>query len=172
MLNPSQAHGKFFHEHVRSWEIFGATVRGAYSQVARNRFRPVPGSRRLMFAPLPPDRYLVPRRRYDRSAAPLRSGDAGNVLKVVPAAGGPRRTSDAPHALAQERNLAVRLTPKQAAERAGVSSNLIYLGCKEGRLALYRLGSEGSRGRILIDPADLDRLMEACRQERHPLLAE
>jgi excisionase family DNA binding protein len=77
-----------------------------------------------------------------------------------------------PSRISQERDVAVRLTPKQAAERAGVSPNLIYLWCKEGRLAHYHLGSEGTRGRILIDPADLDRLMEEYRQERHPLLAE
>lgn len=61
----------------------------------------------------------------------------------------------------------MRLTPKQAAERAGVSPKLIYRWCKKGRLAHYRLGSERSRGRIQIDPADLDRLIEECRQERH-----
>jgi predicted site-specific integrase-resolvase len=30
----------------------------------------------------------------------------------------------------------VKLNPKQAAERAGVSLSLIYLWCKEGRLAV------------------------------------
>jgi len=64
----------------------------------------------------------------------------------------------------------VKLTPKQAAQRAGVSPSLIYAWCHEGRLAHYRLGCEGARGRILIDPSDLDRLVEECRQERHPLL--
>jgi excisionase family DNA binding protein len=61
----------------------------------------------------------------------------------------------------------VKLTPKQAAERAGVSRRQIYVWCDERRLAHYRLGSKGSRGRIQIDPADLDRLIEECRQERH-----
>ena len=64
----------------------------------------------------------------------------------------------------------MRLTPKQAAERAGVSTSLIYTWCAEQRLAHYRIGAEGKRGRILIDPADLDRLIAECRQERHPLL--
>lgn len=64
-----------------------------------------------------------------------------------------------------------RLTPKQAAERAGVSPSLVYTWCAEGRLAHYRLGAEGRRGRIMIDPTDLERLMAECRKERHPLLA-
>jgi excisionase family DNA binding protein len=63
------------------------------------------------------------------------------------------------------------LSPKQAAERAGVSPSLIYTWCAEGRLAHFRLGAEGRRGRIRIDPADLDVLIAACRKERHPLLA-
>jgi excisionase family DNA binding protein len=66
---------------------------------------------------------------------------------------------------------AKRLTPKQAAERAGVSTSLIYVLCQERRLAHYRIGTDGKRGRILIDPADLDRFMEQCRRDRHPLLA-
>lgn len=64
-----------------------------------------------------------------------------------------------------------RLTPKQAAKRAGVSQSMIYTWCAEGRLAHYRLGAEGRRGRILIDPADLEKLMQECRKGRHPLLA-
>jgi excisionase family DNA binding protein len=65
-----------------------------------------------------------------------------------------------------------RLTPRQAAKLAGVSGSLIYRWCAEGRLAHYRVGTSGRRGRILIDPADLDRLMRECRREVHPLLSE
>lgn len=65
----------------------------------------------------------------------------------------------------------MKLTPKQAAEHEGVSTSLIYRWCDEGRLPHYRLGAEGRRGRILIDPDDLDVFMRGCRQERHPLLA-
>src|SRR4051794_33218228 len=50
----------------------------------------------------------------------------------------------------------VRLTPKQAAERAGISPQLIYLWCAERRLPHLRAGGRGRRGRILIDPDDLD----------------
>jgi excisionase family DNA binding protein len=64
-----------------------------------------------------------------------------------------------------------RLTPREAAERALVSASLVYRWCAEGRLAHYRLGAASRRGRILIDPADLDRLIQKCRREAHPLLA-
>jgi excisionase family DNA binding protein len=62
------------------------------------------------------------------------------------------------------------LTPKQAAEWAKVSPSLVYQWIKERRLACYRMGATGKRGRILIDPGDLDKLIHECRQERHPLL--
>lgn len=65
-----------------------------------------------------------------------------------------------------------KLTARQAAERAGVSLSLVYLLCEERRLPHYRIGSEGKRGRILIDAEDLDRFIEACRRERHPLLGQ
>lgn len=58
-----------------------------------------------------------------------------------------------------------KLTPKQAAERAGVSPSLIYLLCAERRLKHYRVGGEGRRGKLLIDEEDLDRFMESCRVE-------
>ena len=63
------------------------------------------------------------------------------------------------------------LTPKEAAVKARVSPSLIYTLCNEQRLPHYRIGTDGKRGRILIDPADLDRFIQECRQERHPLLA-
>jgi excisionase family DNA binding protein len=63
-----------------------------------------------------------------------------------------------------------RLTSKQAAERAGVSASLIYTLCHERRLPHYRIGTDGKRGRILIDAADLDAFVEACRKDRHPFL--
>jgi hypothetical protein len=64
------------------------------------------------------------------------------------------------------------LTPKLAARKAGVSQSLIYTWIKEQRLACFRMGAAGRRGRILIDPADLDVVIRECRRERHPLLAE
>jgi excisionase family DNA binding protein len=65
-----------------------------------------------------------------------------------------------------------RLSPKRAAQLAGVSASLVYQWCVERRLAHYRVGTAGRRGRILIDPADLERLMRECRREVHPLLGE
>lgn len=56
-----------------------------------------------------------------------------------------------------------KLSPKQAAKRAGVSPSLIYLLCAERRLKHFRIGGEGRRGKLLIDEEDLDRFMESCR---------
>jgi excisionase family DNA binding protein len=57
----------------------------------------------------------------------------------------------------------MKLTPKQAAERAGVSLSLVYRWCDERRLPHYRFGGQGRRGRIMIAPDDLDQFMESCR---------
>jgi excisionase family DNA binding protein len=62
------------------------------------------------------------------------------------------------------------MTPKEAAENLGVSPSLIYQWLEERRLVHCRFGGEGRRGRILIDPADLDKFMRACRVATHPLL--
>jgi excisionase family DNA binding protein len=64
----------------------------------------------------------------------------------------------------------MRLSPKQAADRAGVSVSLVYAWCREHRLAHFRVGREGKRGRIRIDPADLDAFVRTLRQGSHPLL--
>ncbi len=48
------------------------------------------------------------------------------------------------------------LSVKEAAERVGVSPALVYQWCDERRLAHFRFGGRGRRGKILIDPADLD----------------
>jgi excisionase family DNA binding protein len=59
----------------------------------------------------------------------------------------------------------MKLTPKQAAERAGVSLSLIYQLCEERRLTHYRIGGRGKRGKILIAPDDLDAFLESLRVE-------
>lgn len=64
------------------------------------------------------------------------------------------------------------LTVKQAAGRVGVSPSLVYAWCREQRLPHYRMGREGKRGQIRINPADLDALVKSLRQDRHPLLAD
>ena len=58
-----------------------------------------------------------------------------------------------------------RLTVKEAALRAGVSESLIYQVCEERRLPHYRLGGKGKRGRVLIDPVDLETFMQSHRVE-------
>ncbi len=57
------------------------------------------------------------------------------------------------------------LTPAEAAEQAGVSQSLIYQICEEKRLTHYRVGGQGRRGKILIDPRDLERFLEENRIE-------
>ena len=60
------------------------------------------------------------------------------------------------------------LTPKQAAEQNGVSVSLVYQWCHEGLIEHLRLGAQGKRGKVLIDPASLDRFLDSCRQQAKP----
>jgi excisionase family DNA binding protein len=62
------------------------------------------------------------------------------------------------------------LSPKEAAEYMHVSPSLVYRLCKESRIAHYRVGCQGKRGKLLISPRDLDAFMESQRVGRHPLL--
>jgi Helix-turn-helix domain len=55
------------------------------------------------------------------------------------------------------------LTPKQLAARAGVSVGLVYKWCEAGQLAHVRLGALGRRGKIMIDPADWEKFLDARR---------
>ena len=57
------------------------------------------------------------------------------------------------------------LSVREAARRIGVGASLVYQSCAEGVLPHYRLGASGRRGKILIEPAELDRLWEARRIE-------
>jgi excisionase family DNA binding protein len=54
-------------------------------------------------------------------------------------------------------------TVKQAAQREGVSPQMIYRLCEERRLPHYRIGSRGRRGKILIDEADLAGFLASCK---------
>ena len=56
------------------------------------------------------------------------------------------------------------LTPKQVAERLGVSDSLVYGWCAAGTLPHYRFGGTGKRGRIMIDEKDCEAFLAACRQ--------
>ncbi len=57
----------------------------------------------------------------------------------------------------------MKLTPRQVAERAGVSPGLIYQWCQEKRLPHFRMGGRGKRGRVLIEDADLDPFLLALK---------
>ena len=56
-------------------------------------------------------------------------------------------------------------TPKQAAEKIGVSDSLVYEWCSQGLLPHYRFGKPGRRGRILIDETEFATFLAGCRQE-------
>jgi excisionase family DNA binding protein len=60
------------------------------------------------------------------------------------------------------------LSVKQAAERKGLSPQLVYRWCEERRLPHYRCGGRGRRGRILIDPADLDAFLQTLKVTPRP----
>jgi excisionase family DNA binding protein len=60
---------------------------------------------------------------------------------------------------------AMKLTPKQAADRAVVSLSLVYQWCQDGVLVHYRLGRPGKRGCIRIDETDLTEFLATCRKE-------
>jgi excisionase family DNA binding protein len=66
----------------------------------------------------------------------------------------------------------MKLSVKQAAQRAGVSPALLYRWCEERRLPHYRLGGQGRRGRIQIEEADLDAFLESCKVEAGALRPE
>ena len=56
------------------------------------------------------------------------------------------------------------LSVKQAADRATVCATVVYRWVASGRLAHFRLGARG-RGKIAIDPADLDALLATFKVE-------
>lgn len=55
------------------------------------------------------------------------------------------------------------LTVKMAAERLSVSEALVYSWCASGLLPNYRMGRKGKRGKILIDPDELEGFMVAMK---------
>ncbi|HJT78174.1 MAG TPA: helix-turn-helix domain-containing protein [Gemmataceae bacterium] len=60
------------------------------------------------------------------------------------------------------------LTVMQAAERASVSSSLVYEGCAAGMFPHHRFGRKGRRGKILIDETEFAAFLASCRQEARP----
>jgi excisionase family DNA binding protein len=59
------------------------------------------------------------------------------------------------------------LTPKQAAERCGISVSLVYGWIESRQLAHYRMGRQGRRGRILISETDLHAFLESRKVGAH-----
>ena len=57
------------------------------------------------------------------------------------------------------------LTVRQAAERAGVCSSIVYGWVASGELPHFRLGAKGRRGKVAIAEADLDAFVQARRRE-------
>jgi excisionase family DNA binding protein len=60
------------------------------------------------------------------------------------------------------------LTIKMAAERAGVSTGLVYIWVESGALAHYRVGRPGSRGGIRIAEADLQAFLASLKRGKEP----
>lgn len=58
-----------------------------------------------------------------------------------------------------------KVTIKQAADRTGMSTSLLYQICAERRLPHFRLGRDGKRGKILIEESDLDAFLLASKVE-------
>jgi excisionase family DNA binding protein len=65
----------------------------------------------------------------------------------------------------------MKLTPKQAAEKARVSLSLIYQWCQDRALVHYRFGRKGKRGRIRIEDADLEAFLATCKQDEERMVA-
>jgi excisionase family DNA binding protein len=57
----------------------------------------------------------------------------------------------------------MKLTTKQAAQRAGVSVSMVYQWCNERLLVHYRCGAKGRRGKILVEESDLEALLARCK---------
>jgi excisionase family DNA binding protein len=66
------------------------------------------------------------------------------------------------------------ISVKAAAKKIGVSQALVYQLCAEGTLPHYRVGGKGKRGKIVIDPNELEAYFQARRVEQtvssHPPL--
>jgi excisionase family DNA binding protein len=60
------------------------------------------------------------------------------------------------------------LTVKQVADRASVSSALVYNWIASGRLAHFRFGKQGSRGSIRVDESDLSEFLLTLRHQAVP----
>lgn len=57
------------------------------------------------------------------------------------------------------------LTPKQVANRLGVSVSLVYQLCRHAVLRHYRIGGVGRRGRIVIEELEVANYQASCFKE-------
>lgn len=57
------------------------------------------------------------------------------------------------------------MTPKEAAEKIGVSESLIYAWCRRELLPHYRLGVGGKGAKIIIEEEDLSSFLASCKVE-------
>jgi excisionase family DNA binding protein len=57
----------------------------------------------------------------------------------------------------------VFLSVRQAAKRLGSCDQQVYGLCRDGRLAHYRIGAAGKRGKIVIAEEDLEAYLESVR---------
>jgi excisionase family DNA binding protein len=60
------------------------------------------------------------------------------------------------------------ISVKAAAKKIGVSQALVYQLCAEGTLPHYRVGGKGKRGKIVIDPNELENYFQGRRVEPAP----
>jgi excisionase family DNA binding protein len=61
------------------------------------------------------------------------------------------------------------LTVKQVAQRLGISASLVYSWCEDRLLPHYRMGSRGKRGKILIEEAALNAVLQSRKVEAKPI---
>jgi excisionase family DNA binding protein len=59
----------------------------------------------------------------------------------------------------------MKLTVREAAERAGVCAGVVYGWLKARSVPFYRVGGPGRRGKYLIEDSDLEAFLARCRVE-------
>ncbi len=98
----------------------------------------------------------------------LMDGDLGKVASLR-CEGGTGKSRTVKRQLCRaEKESAVVVTPKQAAQKTGVSDSLVYEWCALGLLTHYRFGKPGRRGKILIDETELEAFLAKCKQPGRP----
>ena len=60
------------------------------------------------------------------------------------------------------------MTAKQASEALGISLSLIYQLAAENRIAHYRIGRSGRRGKLVFDEDSVRQFKESCRVTTTP----